>query len=337
MPPKVSICVPAYNRRAMFRTTLWSVLHQTYQNFEVIVSDNASEDDILAEVKATMDPRVKFFRQKKNIGVSANFQFLQTLPRGEYVLFLCSDDLLLPDCLAKAVEVLDLHAHRGGVVYMAAHYKDNEGFQFLSSMPNRTFAATAEYESDRSVRDFRFAAPSLCLYRRNVLERLGGWHPDLVAVFDWDLFARVTRYGGGIVFLHEVLAIMRLHGDRVSNTTALHWGFFHDVMLLSGQAEYQWGSAYRAMALVEQLLWDWRLRISPRKTLAHAHTCKAFPGVLLYLPWEILRRFGLKLRFIFGRRPQAHVAASIPSELPGNCDPGALDRFWRASETVRLG
>lgn len=336
MPPKVSVCIPNYNRRDMLRATLWSVLHQTYQDFEVIIGDDASEEDIEAEVVAAKDSRIRYFRQEKNLGPAANCLFLQTLARGDYVLFLMSDDLLLPECLAKAVGALELQPHRGGAVYMAAHYSE-EGFQFLSNMPERDYATATEYVDDRAVRDFPFASPSLCLYRRVVFERVGGWNPSLLAVGDWELYARTIRYGGGVIFVHEVLAIMRLHGNRHSNTSALDWDFYHDVMLLSAQPEYQWGNAYRAMALVEQLLRDWRLKRSPRQTLEHAHKYKAFPRVLLCLPWEILRRLGLKLRFIVGCRTQARVAASIPSKLPGNADPEVLERFWRASETIRVG
>src|SRR5438874_840899 len=133
--PKVSICIPTYNRRNMLRATLWSVLRQTYQDLEVIISDNASEEDIKAEVVAANDSRVHYFRQDNNIGAAANFRFLQTLPTGQYVLYLCSDDLLLPDCVEKAVSALEMQPHRGGAVYMAAHYSD-KGFEYLSTMPD---------------------------------------------------------------------------------------------------------------------------------------------------------------------------------------------------------
>jgi glycosyltransferase involved in cell wall biosynthesis len=336
MAPKVSICIPTYNRRCMFRATLWSVLRQTYTDFDVTISDNASEEDIEAEVAATRDPRVRYIRQPVNLGDAANFRALQTMARGEYVLFLCSDDLLLPDCLSKAVRALDEHPHLGGAVYMAAHYGE-EGFKFLSSMPDRDHATGAEYIEDRAVRDFRFASPSLCLYRRTAFERLGGWRADLHAVIDWEMYSRMVRNGGGVMFLHDVLAIMRLHENRASNTTALHWGFYHDVMKLSAQPEHPWGGAYRAKAIVNQLVCDWRLRQSPRRTLAHAHETGAFPGVLLYFPWEIARRLGVKLKTAVGRSDPAHVAGSTGLASSVRAEREALDRFWHASEAVRTG
>lgn len=330
--PKVSICIPTYNRRHMLRAALWSVLRQTYQDFEVIISDNDSAEDIETEVIAFKDPRVRYFRQKKNIGGVANFVFLQTLARGDYVLFLGSDDLLLPNCLAVAVTALEFQPHCGGAVYMAAHYSD-EGFQSLTNMPARNYAGASEYENDREVKGFRYASPSLCLYRRINFERIGGWDPNLLAVIDYDLYARMIRDGGGVIFLHEVLAITRLHENRMSNTCALQWGFYHDAMLMTMRPQYPYGNAYRATALVEQLLWDWRLKKSPWQTLKHAHNMKAFPRVLLHLPWELLRRILLKVRRVVDRRDQGEASAS--SKWADNTDLDGLERFWQASEMVR--
>jgi glycosyltransferase involved in cell wall biosynthesis len=335
MPPKVSICIPVYNRRDMLRATLWSVLRQTYRDFEVIVSDNASDEDIAGEVLATGDSRARCVRQPANLGSAANFCFLQSQATGEYVLFLCSDDLLMPQCLQKAVTALDSHHERGAALYMAAHYSE-EGFAFFSNMPDRDYATAPEYLHDHAVREFRFASPSLCIYRRTVFERLGGWNRSLLAVIDWEMYSRMVRYGGGVIYLHEALAIMRLHDDRESNTAALHWDFYHDVMLLAAQPEHDWDGAYRAMAVVDQLLWDWRLKRSPRRTIAHAQRTKALPVVVLYLPWEILRRVRLKLRSFLGRAPCGPVAPS-PSSFVLVGELASLDEFWRASEKVRAG
>ena len=63
-------------------------------------------------------------------------------------------------------------------------------------------------------------------------------------------------------------------------------------------------------------------------------TLASVSGGLLYFPWEILRRLSMKLRNLFDRRTQTHVAAAISSELPNICDLEALERFWRTSEMV---
>lgn len=330
--PKITVCIPAYNRRALFRATLWSALRQTHRNIEVIVSDNASDEDLAAEVLAAGDPRVRYVRQPTNVGPLGNFAFLQTQGSGDYFLFLCSDDLLLPDCLATAGKVLDENPARGAAVYMAAHY-DERGFKYASTMPAREFAGAEAFARDASVRDFRYTSPSLQLFRRAAFDRVGRMDPELVALGDWEIYARMIRHGGGVAFIHRVLAIVRLHDDRESNLRALHWDFYQDAMRLATRPEYSWGDAYRAMALVEQLLWDWRLRRSPRRTLAHARQTRAFPAVLPYLPLEILKRVEAKMARGFRR---AHPPAQ-PCEAPSIPGIDALDAFWRAAEAIRTG
>lgn len=332
---KITICIPAYNRREMFRATLRSVLGQTYDDFDVVISDNASQEDLEAEVVSANDPRVRYIRRERNFGGADNFTFLQTLPTAEYVLFLCSDDLLLPDCVEKAVAALDANPGRGGLIYMAAHYGD-DGFHYLSTMPNRSYATAREYATDSAVRDFRYTSPSLCVYRRAVFERLGGWNMGLVAVIDWELYSRMVRHEGGVIYLHDVLAIMRQHDNRDSNTNALNWGFYHDVMLLSAQPDYFQGHAHRMSVILEQLVRDMRQKRSPWRTLKHAYDTGAFPGALLYLPWEVLRRAGVKLRVLVGGQAGSKPALPAPNDLPAHFDRDRFDRFWRASEAVRL-
>jgi len=318
----------------MLRAALWSVLHQTYRDFEVVVSDNASDDDLEAEVLATNDTRVRYFKQKENIGGAANFRFLQTVATGEYVLFLGSDDLLLPNCLEKAVDALDTQPQRGGVVYMAAHYNAH-GFEYLSAMPDRGYATGEEYEDDLAVRDFPYASPTLCLYRRSTFERLGGWDATLLAVIDLDLYSKMIRFGGGMIYLHEVLAIMRLHDDRMSTSSDGHWDFYHDVMLLAAKPELLWKHGYRARAVATQLLLDWRQGRSPYRTLQYIYRTGAVGSVLFYMPWEILRRAQIKLRLPFERRTSSRTQKSTLSGRPANFDRNAFDAFWRTSEHVR--
>lgn len=328
--PRVSVCIPAYNRRDILRATLQSVLRQTFTDLEIVISDNASDDDLAEEIGAVHDPRLRYIRQPRNLGAAGNFHFLEGAASGEYVLFLCSDDLLLPHCLAKAVEVLDADPSRGAVVYMAAMYGDG-GYSHVSHMPSRLFATRQDYDRDQTVRDFRYAAPSLCLYRLQTFLALGGWDKRLQAAFDWEMYARTILRGGGVAYLREILAIMRLHEDRVSTTSALGWGFYHDAMLLAAPHEYRWGGPYRAMAFVEQFLLDWRTRRSPSATFRHARRTGATLDVLFFLPYELLRRAATRLR-----RPTRATARAGDETLPRKTRE-TLDALWRASEAMRAG
>jgi glycosyltransferase involved in cell wall biosynthesis len=331
-PPKVSICIPTYNRIDLFRATLRSVLCQSFTDFEIIVSDNASQEDISRLIQETNDPRIRFYEQSKNLGAAANFFYLQTLPKGEYVLYLCSDDLLLPDCLEKAVRVLDLNPTRGGVVYMSAYYGRN-GFECLSTMPSIPYADADIYRENREVREFNFSQPSFCLYRRATFESLGGWDRELLALIDWEMYSRMVRKGGGICYLKEVLGILRMHENRHTDGEALRGDFYHDYLILSLRQEHQSGTFlwlrhyYKARLVMEQVLWDIRLQRCPWATLRHSWRCKALKSFLMLLPYEVVRRFLIK----FGPRKIMSKRTSKESEftpLTNAFDREAVDILW---------
>ncbi len=108
----VTIGVPTYNRAGTYlRAALDSILAQTYKNFEVMVSDNASADDTeeVCREYAKRDPRINYIRQKRNIGGILNRSFVRARARGEYFVELCDDDLLAPTFLEKCIARLEAH------------------------------------------------------------------------------------------------------------------------------------------------------------------------------------------------------------------------------------
>ncbi len=107
--PRLSIGLPVYNGERFLAEALDSLLGQTYRDFELIVSDNASTDgtaDICLRY-AEQDSRIRYVRQSRNIGLMANHDFVVQEARGE--LFKCTayDDLYGRDLLARCVEALD--------------------------------------------------------------------------------------------------------------------------------------------------------------------------------------------------------------------------------------
>ena len=96
--PKVTIGIPTYNRAdGYLRQTLKSALNQTYQNLEIIVADNCSTDNTENYVNGISDPRIRYFRHKKNIQVNDNFNFCLNQASGDYFLLLHDDDLIDDD------------------------------------------------------------------------------------------------------------------------------------------------------------------------------------------------------------------------------------------------
>lgn len=109
--PTVTVGIPTYNRPVGLRETLKRMTGQSYRNLEIIVSDNCSSDE--AAVRKVMsefahDPRIRFYRQEKNLGSVLNFQFLVKQAKGEFFIWAADDDELeltyvekLASCLSR--------------------------------------------------------------------------------------------------------------------------------------------------------------------------------------------------------------------------------------------
>jgi glycosyltransferase involved in cell wall biosynthesis len=107
--PYVSIGLPVFNGEKYLEETLDSMLAQTYSDFELIVSDNASTDRTpeICKAYAARDPRIRYHRNEKNLGASPNFNRVFELSSGEYFKWAAYDDLIAPDFLLQCVVALD--------------------------------------------------------------------------------------------------------------------------------------------------------------------------------------------------------------------------------------
>lgn len=109
IPPKVTIGMPIYNAENYVRDAIDSILAQTFEDFELIITDNASTDSTQAicEEYAAQNPRIRYHRNPENIGANRNFNFVFTLARGTYFKWAAHDDLIAPTYLEKCVSRLE--------------------------------------------------------------------------------------------------------------------------------------------------------------------------------------------------------------------------------------
>ena len=107
--PKISVGLPVYNGEDFLAQTLDCLLDQTFPDFELIVSDNASTDDTeeICRKYAADDSRIRYVRNGRNIGITKNFNQLFFLAQGEYFKWAAHDDLVSKDYLQRCVAVLD--------------------------------------------------------------------------------------------------------------------------------------------------------------------------------------------------------------------------------------
>ncbi|MDG6249887.1 glycosyltransferase family 2 protein [Methanocalculus sp.] len=107
--PRVSICIPTYNRADMVGCAIGSALAQTYQDIEVVVVDNASKDNIEEVVASFKDPRLRFVKNEENLGLFGNFNRCIEVAQGEFLHILHSDDYIDPDFTETCLAFFDEH------------------------------------------------------------------------------------------------------------------------------------------------------------------------------------------------------------------------------------
>ena len=106
--PQVTIAIAAYNRAHLIGLTIDSLLKQTEQDFEILISDDASEDGTreICERYASRDARIRYFRNEQRLGLARNCSRVLGMASGEFVVLAGDDDLYEPDFLSSLLQVI---------------------------------------------------------------------------------------------------------------------------------------------------------------------------------------------------------------------------------------
>lgn len=136
MQPLVSIGLPVYNGENYICEAIDSILNQTFANFEIIISDNASSDrtEAICQEYAARDSRISYYRQEKNLGAAPNYNFVFQLAQGKYFKWLAHDDVCAPEFLEKSVAILESD-HSVVLCYSRIRIIDKEGKVMSCSDP----------------------------------------------------------------------------------------------------------------------------------------------------------------------------------------------------------
>jgi glycosyltransferase involved in cell wall biosynthesis len=185
--PAISIVVPVYNRADLLNRALNSALVQTYQNFEVLVVDDGSNDNPEIVVEEIDDPRLRCLRHPDNLGGAAARNTGIASARGEYIAFLDSDDEWLPHKLESQMRVFRDADTRLGVVYTRAWIDDGQT-RHLGRKPTKR-GDIYEYE----IRGDYVTQTSTWLVRSECFEKVGNFDIDLPSRQDYDMSLRISR------------------------------------------------------------------------------------------------------------------------------------------------
>lgn len=213
--PLVTIVALCYNHARFLRPALNSILAQTYANLEVILVDDGSTDEsvtVLREYAAT-HPEWQTLLLERNVGNCTAFNQALARANGQYVIDFSTDDMLLPERVARQVAVFEELPADYGMVYSNVRLID-EASQFQRLFYTPTAAGQLQptpasgWVFEQVLRRFFISAPSMMM-RRATLEALGGYDETL-AYEDFDFWVRASR-DWQFHFQDEILTEKRLH------------------------------------------------------------------------------------------------------------------------------
>lgn len=207
---KVSVIVPTYNRGYCLERTIQSVVSQTYENWELVIVDNSSEDNTQSVVSGFRDERIRLLQIKNNgiIGKSRNYGI--EVASGELVAFLDSDDSWLPTKLDRSL----------GVLTMGYRFVHHELFISYGENLETSRRTNVSRRLERpALRDLIGRGNAICtssvVVDSQLLREVNGFSedPELVGIEDYDLWVRLAARTEEFGFIEEPLGFYTIDGN----------------------------------------------------------------------------------------------------------------------------
>jgi glycosyltransferase involved in cell wall biosynthesis len=229
--PLVSVCIPTYNRPEYLRRAVESVLAQTYPQFEIIITDNSTNDDSATLAAMWKDPRVRYYKNDGNVGPVVSSNRAVSLSNGKYIKFLMDDDLLKPRCLERMVKAFEENP-TAGIVMAPMELIDQDDhrifprFYVFQKMDYRYRYQVGDQLIDRKrllrdflTRDYPCTVPSGFMFRAEALKQAGQFSAEADFAGDLEMCMRIAP-DWDFYYVDEVLSSWRLMPS--CHTASLH-------------------------------------------------------------------------------------------------------------------
>jgi glycosyltransferase involved in cell wall biosynthesis len=209
--PRVSVVIPTYNRAPLLGRAIQSVLNQTYQDFEVIVVDDASTDNTEGIVKGFNCGKIKYIRHEKNKGGAAARNTGIKEANFDYIAFQDSDDEWLPEKLEQQMNIFKTVPPDVGVVYTGFWRVEGIKKTYIPSSQVRLKEGYIHY----SLLEGNFVTTPAAVVKKECFEKAGAFDESLPRFQDWELWIRISKYYQ-FKYINEPLVISYYTPDSIS-------------------------------------------------------------------------------------------------------------------------
>lgn len=312
--PRVSIGMPVFNGEKYIREAIDSILKQTFRDFELIISDNASTDrtQTICLDYASKDPRIHYYHNDTNIGGPNNFNRVFKLSSGEYFRWATYDDLIAPEFLEKCVNVLDNDSSVVGCICKTGRI-DQYG-NFLGYYNERFLKRISSPKIHERFRDllnmWYTTTPLYAVYRSSFFIQ-SQLHQSYIGA-DRNLVAELSLLGR----IHEIPECLFYWRDHPDSYTTQFYGSNRDDTLDTLKREMKWWSKEEGTYFPH-----WKNCIEYFRSISHIHP-KFSERLLCYfqiLDWflEQGRHFMLKDIVVF-QLERSRLARKLLQMIPAS-------------------
>ena len=210
--PKVSIVIPVYNGQNFLSKAIKSALNQTYQNIEVIiVNDGSNDEEATRNIALSFGNKVKYY-EKENGGVSSALNLGIQKMTGQYFSWLSHDDEYYPDKIEKQIEILNKNKQKDIILFTNYVWIDKH-----SKVMNEFTLPHIKNMIGLKAVSYGYISGCTLLIPIKCFHDVGNFNESLLATQDYDMWFRLARRYS-FIFIPVPLVKSRLHTEQTTNT-----------------------------------------------------------------------------------------------------------------------
>jgi len=242
--PLFSICIPNYNYGQYVGETIQSVLNQTYQNFEIIVADNASTDNSVEVVESFNDKRILLIQNKYNVGYSGNVDKATSSATGDFMILQLADDMLKVDALEEFARLIEVYSkenedvivcgqvekiHNGNVIGVSGPTGGRISEIIKKQGKTNAVSKDPKVEMYNGIDIFKilmttnFTTPGpvqATCYSKSLFERVSGYNSPTVTIPDASFGHKMCLMNPRVIYYSKPLAYFRVHETSLTAETS---------------------------------------------------------------------------------------------------------------------
>lgn len=227
--PLVSVPVITYNSAKFVLETLESIKAQTYQNIELIISDDCSTDNTVELCQKWVDEnkerfvRTQIITSDVNTGVSANGNRGRAACQGEWIKGIAGDDLLMPDCVESCVDYVQTHpniTYLFGRIEVFGASEERNNYYTNNVFDYSFFDLSIDAQLERLIFGENCIPASTCFANANRSRELGIKNDERIPLLeDWPKWINILEKGVKLEFLDKVVVRYRIHEGSLSSSS----------------------------------------------------------------------------------------------------------------------